>query len=112
MRKMLRKTRNDISMYTANIVYKSYVLPILDYCDTVWNCCNVGDEEKIEKIQRRAARVVMKVDCSDDALHDLRWETLKSSREKHVFKLVKKCLKGMVPQFLCDNFSFNHQLTV
>ena len=69
---MLRRLRNDISMHTANIVYKSYVLPTLDYCDTVWNCCNVGDEEKLEKIQRRAARVVMKVNCSDDALHDLR----------------------------------------
>ena len=42
---MLRRLRNDISMYTANVVYKFYILPILDYCDTVWNCCNVGDEE-------------------------------------------------------------------
>jgi Zn-finger domain-containing protein len=38
---MLRRLRNDISMHTANIVYKSYVLPTLDYCDTVWNCCNL-----------------------------------------------------------------------
>ena len=77
---MLRRLRNDISMHTANIVHKSDVLPTLDYCDTVWNCCNVGDEEKLEKLQRRAARIVMKVNCSDDALHDLRWETLKSKR--------------------------------
>jgi hypothetical protein len=64
---MLRRLRNDISMHNANIVYKSYVLPTLDYYDTVWNCCNAGDEERLEKIQRRAARIVMKVNCSDDA---------------------------------------------
>ena len=26
-------------MYTAGTVYTSFVLPILDYCDTVWSCC-------------------------------------------------------------------------
>ena len=109
---MLRRLRDDISMHTANIVYKSYVLPTLDYCDTVWNCCNTGDEEKLERLQRRAARIVMKVKCSNDALYDLRWETLKSRREQHVLKLVKKCVKGIVLQFLCDYFSFNRQLTV
>jgi hypothetical protein len=54
----------------------------------------------------------MKVNCSDDALHDLRWETLKNRREQHVLKLVKKCVKGIVPQFLFDYFSFNRHLTV
>jgi hypothetical protein len=61
---MSRRMRNDFSMYTADIVYVLYStnisLELLQY--------NVGDEEKLEKIQRRAARVVMKVDCSDDAL--------------------------------------------
>ena len=47
----------------------------------------------------------MKVDY---ALHDLRWETLKNRREQHVLKLVKKCVKGVVPQFLCDYFSFKY----
>ena len=52
------------------------------------------------------------MNCSDDALYDLRWETLKSRREQHVLKLVKNCVNGIVPQFLCDYFSFNRQLTV
>ena len=40
------------------------------------------------------------------------WETLKNRREQHVFKLVKKCVKGTVPQFLTNYFSFNRQLKV
>ena len=90
----------------------SHASNALDYCDMVWNCCNTGDEEKLEKLQCRPARIVMKVNCSDDELYDLQWETLKNRREQHVLKLVKKCVKGIVPQFLCDYFSFNHQLTV
>ena len=92
--------------------HKSYILQILEYCDTVWNCCNVEDEEKLEKIQRRAARVVMKVGRSHGALNDLQWETLKNRREQHVFKLVKKCVKGTGPQFLTNYFSFNRQVKV
>jgi len=26
-------------MYTAGTVYTSVILPILDFCDTVWSCC-------------------------------------------------------------------------
>ena len=92
-----------------NIVHKSYILQILDYCDTVCNCCNVEDEEKFEKIQRRAARVVMKVGRSHGALNNLQWKTVKNRREEHVFKLV---MKGTVPQFLTNYFSFNRQVKV
>lgn len=59
---------------SANIVYKSYVVPILDYCDKFWKCCNMEDEERLKNIKRRAARVLMKVGCScmlhSDAEHD------------------------------------------
>ena len=98
----LRRLRNDISMQTANIVYKSYIyynyqnynyllqllitIPISDYCDTIWNCCNVEDEKKLEKIQRRVATVIMKVWRSHDALNDLRYETLKKRKERLFLK--------------------------
>lgn len=54
----------------------------------------------------------MKVGRSHDALNDMRWETLKNRTEQHVFKLVKKCVNGTVPQFLTNYFSFNRQVKV
>ena len=36
---ILGRTRRSISMHTAGIIYRSFILPVLDYCDTVWNCC-------------------------------------------------------------------------
>ena len=56
-------------------------------------------EKSLRNYNVEQLQIVMKVNCSDDALHDLRWETLKSRREQHVLKLVKKCVKGIVPQF-------------
>ena len=34
------------------------VLPVLDYCDVVWHECGQGNNAKIERLQRRAARIV------------------------------------------------------
>ena len=39
-------------------VYTSFVLPTLDYCDAVWSYCGSVNAEKLEKLQRRAARYV------------------------------------------------------
>ena len=46
-------------MYTAGPVYTSFFLPYLDYCDTVWSCYGSVNADKLEKLQRRAARIVM-----------------------------------------------------
>ena len=63
---MFNRIRNDITMNTADVLYKSFILPIDDYCSAVWNCC--GNTDLIEKLQRRAARIIMKSPSSDEAL--------------------------------------------
>ena len=94
-------------MNTADIFYRSFILPIADYCSAVWNCCGKGNTDLIEKLQRRAARIIMKSPSSDEALEKLRYDTLESRREKHILKLVGKCLTGQVPQFFKNYFTFN-----
>src|ERR1044072_8316138 len=32
--------------------YKSYILPILDYCSTVWSPCTILDIKMLESVQR------------------------------------------------------------
>ena len=34
------------------------VLSVLDYCDAVWHECGQGNSDKIERLQRQAARIV------------------------------------------------------
>ena len=56
---ILGRTRGSISMHTAGIIYRSFILPVLDYCDTVWNYYGRINADNIEKLQRRAARIIM-----------------------------------------------------
>ena len=48
-------------MYTGGTVYTCFVLPILDYCDTVCGYCVSAAADKWEKLKRRAARIVMRL---------------------------------------------------
>lgn len=105
---ILRRIRNDITVNAADKVYKSSILPILDYCDTVWPCCNKGDAERLERLQSRAAKVVYP--SSDDAMASLRWTPLYKRRKHHVLGLVKKSLTGTVPQSLTNYFIFNRDI--
>ena len=93
------------------MVYKSFILPLFDYCDTVWTCCNKGDADRLERLQNRAAKTVYECNCSEIAIDALRWGPLSKRRDLHVFKLVKKSLMNTVPQFLMNYFTFNRDIT-
>ena len=36
---LLCTIREDLTANATNLIYKSFILPILDYCDSVWACC-------------------------------------------------------------------------
>ena len=46
--------------YVPNLVtiYKSLILPHLDYCSAVWGCIGNGLNPKLENLQNRAARII------------------------------------------------------
>jgi ATP phosphoribosyltransferase regulatory subunit HisZ len=46
---MLGCIRNDLTPHFANIVYVSFIRPILEYCDTVWDRCGAGNALSLEK---------------------------------------------------------------
>ena len=62
---MFNRIRKDFTVNTADILHKSFILPIADYYSAVLNCCSKGNTELIEKLQSRAARIIMKSPCSD-----------------------------------------------
>ncbi len=107
---MLRRMRGSLTVYSANAVYISFSRPIMEYCDTVWNCCGVCNSTLLEKLQRRAARIITKERRSDDAMKAIKWPMLEDRRWNHTHELVKKCVAGYCPQYFKNYFTFNHQI--
>ena len=108
---MLSRLRRDLTCHAANTLYLSFIHPIFDYGDTVWNCCGVGNARLLDYLQRRAFKIVSRSTDSDKALMDLKWPELQSRRDEHTFKLVNKCISGNCPQFFKQYFNFNNTRT-
>ena len=46
---MLGHIRDNLTTNTSNIILKSFIISVLDYCDTVWSCCGKGNADLLEK---------------------------------------------------------------
>ena len=105
---MLGRIRSNITINTTNRIYKSFIIPVLEYYDTVWNCClELLNSDSLEKLQRRTARIVTRDFSSDDVMKCLAYHSLEVRRQEHVYKLVKRCISRKSPQFFHDYFVFN-----
>ena len=94
------------------------VLPLSGYCDVTchgcditWHGCGLENQQKIERLQRRACRIVLKNSqelTSDAIIKRLGWKTLSDRREEHIKELVNNCLKGTVPNLFKGYFNIRH----
>ena len=73
---LLRRIRENLTANATNLIYKLFILPILDYCDSVWACCNRGDIDCVQRLQNRVAQIVMRSTRSAPALANLKWNSL------------------------------------
>ena len=104
---MVGRLRDNLTLHSANVVYTTLIRPILDYCDTVWGCCDEGNAQALQALQNRAARIIARTDCSSPAMDILKWPSLADRRRNNVFKLVKKCIRGRCPQYFKEYFKCN-----
>ena len=104
----LKRIRPYITTNTAIQVYQALIQPHFDYCCSVWDGLGETLSCKMQKLQNRAARVIMRAnyDASAGILLDaLHWDNLSLRREKLKAGLVFKTLKGNVPLYLQNMFS-------
>ena len=53
-----RRIRPYVSTYVANVIYKEFVLPLLDYVDFIIESAPKIAVHQLDKIQRRAAKIM------------------------------------------------------
>ncbi len=102
---LILKMRYLFDMKTAKMLYVSTILPILDYCGSVFMVAPKLDLEKLQCLQNVALRIVLKVDCRFSVydLHEMcKIDTLAVHREKSLLKLCYKWAHGDGPTQLCN----------
>ena len=58
----LAKIRKNIDTKTTNLLYKTMVLPILEYNSAIYNFTTAQNSQKLQRIQNRAIRIITKTD--------------------------------------------------
>ena len=86
-------------------MYFTFIRPILENVDIVWNNCTQYEVNELEKIQNEAARIVTgatKLVSIDSLLQETGWETLSNRRKKHKLFLFYKMQHQMSPDCLAS----------
>ena len=82
----MRRFKTILDRKALQQIYFSFIRPILEYGDTVWDNINQQQKNDLEKIQNEAARIA--TGCSKlvslcDLKKECGWETLSERRRKH-----------------------------
>ena len=56
---LIKRIRDFVPFYTLLNIFNGLVKPQFDYCSLVWDCCSTGLAEKLQKLQNRAARILL-----------------------------------------------------
>ena len=86
-------------------IYMSFIRPILEYADVVWDNCTTYEANLLESVQIEAGRIItgLRINSSKTKLYEeLGWEPLYKRREKHKLILLYKIMHGLTPQYLHD----------
>ena len=90
----LRRNLQVKSQDTKASAYFTLVRPNLEYCSNVWSPYTDQAKDKIEMVQRRAARYATNryrnKSSVTDMLEDLSWETLETRRAKSQVTMMYK----------------------
>ena len=92
-------------------VYNSLIQPHFDYCNVVCGNCNKGLSEKLQRLQNRAARILMSVSYMydsnlDDLFRALECRRLYCQRLEQISILMYKTLHGLTPDYLRSRFVY------
>ena len=110
---LIKRTFSRLNINSFKLLYKSLVRPILEYCSVIWFPLNKTDAIEIEKVQRRATKLVSGIREKDytDRLKILNLHTLTYRRQRtdilQVFRILKQIDKIPIDQFFTINQNAN-----
>ncbi len=103
---ILQSLKYRLPRSSLEVIYISFIRPIMEYADVVWDYMTEQDSTLLENIQLAAARVVtgaIRYTSHARIYEECGWDTLKSRREKHKLALFHKIIHKDTPAYLYDH---------
>ena len=106
---LLRRLKPFIDIDTLNVIFKSFVQPIFDYCNISWYGRFKDDSDRLDVLHKRCARVILSVNnltSSDFMFRILGWERLQTRNDYFKALMVYKSLNDLAPHYLANMFNY------
>ena len=103
----IKRIRHLVPQATLLLIYQALIQPHFDYFNFVWGNCGITLQNKVQKLQNRAARVLTNSNYDADAGHLfelLRWKNPASQPQIQRAIMVYKSPHGLAPDYLCSKF--------
>ncbi len=102
---VLQKTKYVLSRKSLEIGYFSFIRPILEYGDLIYDSCSKSDSDKLENVQLEAAWIA--TGCKSHTCHtqlysELGWIKLSDCRESNKLKTLYCITRFKTRQYLID----------
>jgi hypothetical protein len=99
----LKSYKYRLSRKSLDTMYKSFILPQLDYADVVWNNCSQKLSEDLESLQLDAIRTItgaVRGTSHQKLYNDSGYVTLKERRLRHKIIMYHKIVHEKTPTYL------------
>ena len=103
----MHRLRNVLPTHILSIVYITTIQPLIDYGLVIWRN---SSKQNIQKLQNRAARVVLgnfdHTSSVSDMINDLNWTNVDKRFIYFTGIMMYKCLNESAPSYLVELFSY------
>ena len=102
---VMRKLKFTLDRSSLEKIYLTFIRPLLEYGDILFDNCTQNEKSSIEKIQHEAARIVTgatKLVSIEKLNKEVGWESLETRRRNHKLTLFYKMINNQTPAYLSD----------
>jgi len=102
---LLRSLKYHLNRPCLEKMLMSFIRPLLEYGDIIWDNCTNQQKSNIESVQNEAARIVTGATkyCNvNSMLAELKWDSLTDRRRKHKLIALYKMNHSLSPKYLID----------
>ena len=100
---IMRRLKYKLDRKSLESIYISFIRPLLEYGDTIWDNCTQYEKYELDKIQNEAARIATgatKLVSLTNLYKEIGWESLSKRLSNHKLTLLYKMINHLTPIYL------------
>ena len=101
----MKQLSTYVPVKVQKLFYQGYILPLIDYGSNTWGSTSKLNIERLSKLQKRAARIILKADFdtpSSEMFNELGWSTIENRHNYNKAVLTYKALNDLTPEYISN----------